>query len=66
MVFSPDLLLTFFNFVVWRVQELSFIAQLVKGVDLEKCIKCGIWAASRVIERSGCTFDVTQSYNNGD
>ncbi|RZF39218.1 hypothetical protein LSTR_LSTR010312 [Laodelphax striatellus] len=44
----------------------GFIAQLVKGVDLEKCIKCGIWAASRVIERSGCTFDGTQSYNSGD
>ncbi|XP_039300078.1 adenosine kinase [Nilaparvata lugens] len=44
----------------------GFIAQLVKGVDLSQCIKCGIWAASRVIERSGCTFDVTQSYDNGD
>ncbi|XP_075238658.1 adenosine kinase 2 [Lycorma delicatula] len=40
----------------------GFIAQLVKGNSIENCIKCGIWTATHVIQRSGCTFDSSISY----
>lgn len=35
----------------------GFLSQYIQGYDLEVCIKCGIWAASRIIQRSGCTFE---------
>ena len=27
-----------------------------QGKELETCVRCGIWAATKVIQRSGCTF----------
>ncbi|KAK9887772.1 hypothetical protein WA026_000087 [Henosepilachna vigintioctopunctata] len=35
----------------------GFLAQFIQGKDLEVCIKCAIWAATHIIQRSGCTFD---------
>jgi len=35
----------------------GFLAQFCLGKDLETGVKCGIWAASHIIQRSGCTFD---------
>jgi len=35
----------------------GFLAQYCQGKDLETGVKCGIWAASHIIQRSGCTFD---------
>ncbi|KDR23079.1 hypothetical protein L798_10943, partial [Zootermopsis nevadensis] len=35
----------------------GFLAQLVMGKPLETCIRCGIWTATEIIQRSGCTFD---------
>lgn len=40
----------------------GFIAQLVKGNSLENCIKCGIWTATQIIQRSGCSFDNSVLY----
>lgn len=34
----------------------GFLSQYIQGKSLEVCIKCGIWAASEIIQRSGCTF----------
>lgn len=34
----------------------GFIAQYVKGESIEKCIDSGVWAATLIIQRSGCTF----------
>ncbi|XP_063594068.1 uncharacterized protein LOC134771052 isoform X2 [Penaeus indicus] len=34
----------------------GFVAQLVQGKPIESCIKCGIWAATEIIQRSGCSF----------
>ena len=34
----------------------GFLAALVEGKDLAKCVKCGIWAATKIIQQSGCTF----------
>jgi adenosine kinase len=34
----------------------GFLAQLVQGKDLDTCIRCGMWAAEQIIQRSGCTF----------
>jgi len=34
----------------------GFLAQFVKGASTESCVKCGIWAATQIIQRSGCTF----------
>ncbi|XP_074097789.1 adenosine kinase 2 isoform X3 [Cotesia typhae] len=35
----------------------GFIAQYVQGASIETCIKCGIWAATVIIQRSGCTYE---------
>ncbi|XP_051154739.1 uncharacterized protein LOC127277561 [Leptopilina boulardi] len=35
----------------------GFLAQYVQNENLETCIKCGIWAASEIIQRSGCTYE---------
>lgn len=35
----------------------GFLAQLVQERNYETCIKCGIWAARQIIQRSGCTFE---------
>lgn len=40
----------------------GFIAQYAKNEPLEKCIDCGIWSASLIIQRSGCTFPATMEY----
>ena len=34
----------------------GFLAQLAKNKSIEDCVKCGIWAATEIIQRSGCTF----------
>ncbi|XP_068231083.1 uncharacterized protein Adk2 isoform X1 [Palaemon carinicauda] len=34
----------------------GFLAQLVQGKSTEECIKCAIWAATEIIQRSGCSF----------
>ncbi len=34
----------------------GYLAQLALGADLETRVRCGVWAASVIIQRSGCTF----------
>lgn len=40
----------------------GFLAQYAKNESLEKCVDCGIWSASLIIQRSGCTFPATMEY----
>ncbi|XP_064099702.1 uncharacterized protein LOC135210778 isoform X3 [Macrobrachium nipponense] len=40
----------------------GFLAQLVQGKSTEECIKCGIWAATEIIQRSGCSFPKDLQY----
>lgn len=40
----------------------GFLAQFVKGKDLDKCIDCGIWASNLIIQRHGCTFPDEMTY----
>ncbi|XP_043262408.1 adenosine kinase 2 [Colletes gigas] len=35
----------------------GFLAQLVQDKSINVCIKCGIWAATEIIQRSGCTYE---------
>ncbi|CAB0017227.1 unnamed protein product [Nesidiocoris tenuis] len=35
----------------------GFLGQLIKGESYDKCIKCALWTASQIIQRSGCTFE---------
>ncbi|XP_014204574.1 adenosine kinase 2 [Copidosoma floridanum] len=35
----------------------GFLSQYIQDQDLDVCIKCGIWAASQIIQRSGCTYE---------
>ena len=35
----------------------GFLAQYCQGKDLATGVRCGIWAATHIIQRSGCTFD---------
>lgn len=41
----------------------GFLAQLAKKQPLAECVKCGIWAATEIIQRSGCTFPNKQYTN---
>ncbi|KAG4074084.1 hypothetical protein HA402_014289 [Bradysia odoriphaga] len=35
----------------------GFLAQLIQKKPLDTCVRCGIWAARQIIQRSGCTFE---------
>ncbi|XP_033209458.1 adenosine kinase 2-like isoform X1 [Belonocnema kinseyi] len=35
----------------------GFLAQYIQDRSLETCIKCGIWAATQIVQRSGCTYE---------
>lgn len=35
----------------------GFLAQYVQKKPFDVCIRCGIWTASQIIQRSGCTFE---------
>jgi len=35
----------------------GFLAQLVQGKSTDMCIKCGIWAATQIVQKSGCTYE---------
>jgi adenosine kinase len=34
----------------------GFLAQHVQGAPLDQAVRCGIWAATHIIQRSGCTL----------
>ena len=40
----------------------GFLAMLTKGADIAKCVDAGHWAASVIIQRSGCTFPEACDY----
>lgn len=42
----------------------GFLAQLVLGKSFEVCVKCGIYAASEIIKRSGCTFSGKPNFSS--
>lgn len=35
----------------------GFLSQYVQEQPLNVCVKAGIWAATEIIQRSGCAFD---------
>jgi len=35
----------------------GFLAQMILGEPYDVCVKCGIWTATEVVQRSGCTFE---------
>ncbi|XP_022917016.1 adenosine kinase [Onthophagus taurus] len=35
----------------------GFLAQYILEQPLDVCIKCGIWTATEIIQRSGCTYE---------
>lgn len=40
----------------------GFLSQLIQKKPLDVCIRCGIWAAREIIQRSGCTFEGTPTF----
>lgn len=42
----------------------GFLAQLIQNQPIEACVKCGIYVATEVIQRSGCTFPSSHSFIN--
>lgn len=40
----------------------GFLAQYIQDQSLDVCIKCAIWAAAQIIQRSGCTFEGKASF----
>ena len=41
----------------------GFLAQLAKGKSTKEAIQCGLWAATEIIQVSGCTCDPTKKYS---
>ncbi|XP_065157368.1 adenosine kinase-like isoform X2 [Atheta coriaria] len=35
----------------------GFLAQYIREQPLDVCIRCGIWTATQIIQRSGCTYE---------
>lgn len=35
----------------------GFLSQYIQDQSLDVCVKCAIWAAAQIIQRSGCTFE---------
>jgi len=44
----------------------GFLAQYIQGRGLEECVKCGIWAATVIIQQQGCTMPKDKEYHSGD
>lgn len=42
----------------------GFLAQLIQDKSIDTCIKCGIWAATQIVQRSGCTYDGKPSFQS--
>lgn len=40
----------------------GFLAQLIQGKSIDTCIKCGIWAATEIVQKSGCTYEGSPSF----
>merc|ERR1712110_3345 len=40
----------------------GFLAALSKGLDMEACCKAGAYAASVIVQQSGCTFPAKPDY----
>lgn len=40
----------------------GFLAQYIQDKSLEASVKCGIWAAQQIIQRSGCSFEGEPDY----
>lgn len=40
----------------------GFLSQYIQGHDLDVCIRCGVWTASQIIQRGGCTFEGTADF----
>jgi len=41
----------------------GFLAQLAKGKSTKEAIQCGLWAATEIIQVSGCTCDPKKKYS---
>lgn len=42
----------------------GFLAQLIQDKSLDTCIKCGIWAATQILQKSGCTYEGKPSFQS--
>ncbi|KAJ8923027.1 hypothetical protein NQ315_001575 [Exocentrus adspersus] len=40
----------------------GFLAQYIQNQDLDVCVRCAIWTAAQIIQRSGCTFEGKASF----
>lgn len=40
----------------------GFLAQLIQDKPYDVCVECGNWAASEVIQNSGCIFNRSDSF----
>ncbi|XP_050308881.1 uncharacterized protein LOC126745192 [Anthonomus grandis grandis] len=42
----------------------GFLSQYIQDKDLDTCVRCGIWAAREIIQRSGCSFDGKPTFDS--
>ena len=40
----------------------GFLAQLAQGKSVKEAVNCGIWAATEIIQQSGCTCPADKKY----
>ncbi|XP_072393902.1 uncharacterized protein [Diabrotica undecimpunctata] len=41
----------------------GFLAKFILNKNLDVCVKCGIWAATEIIQRNGCSFEGKSNFN---
>ncbi|KAL1494961.1 hypothetical protein ABEB36_010460 [Hypothenemus hampei] len=44
----------------------GFLSQYIQGKELDVAVKCGIWAARQIVQRSGCTFEGKPTFDLSD
>ena len=59
---SSEKLITFLFLLLGDAFVGGFLAQLALGKTIKDCVKVGIWAATEIIQQSGCTCPTDKKY----
>ena len=59
---SSEKLITFLFLLLGDAFVGGFLAQLALGKSIKDCVKVGIWAATEIIQQSGCTCPTDKKY----
>ena len=62
ILWFSEKLITFLFLLLGDAFVGGFLAQLALGKSIKDCVKVGIWAATEIIQQSGCTCPTDKKY----